>query len=334
MFLKKKDIRRKIGRRIHVKLMALTRGSVIYPYLYRSYWHYLLHRKSDHDTAQHFYAARPNPWAGIGHQMANWIAGYWFAAQFGLKFAHIPFADERWEALLGFGAGETPLSELKRAGYCLRKLPLFSEGNKAEVLLTQRIMRSYRPEKRIVFLAEQDQPYRQQYGVMEQLQEKFYCNPARANDRLLYDPAELNIALHIRRGDIMGNAALEERRFSGNNYFINLLNILLTTLRTEKTARIYLFSQGTAADFPEFAALPNVRWCLDMNAQDSFLHLAQADILITSKSSFSYKPALLSRRLKICPAAFWHGYPDRPDWILADETGCFDYDKLNNYFNG
>ena len=29
--------------------------------------------------------------AGIGHQLANWIAGYWFARLFGIKYAYSPF---------------------------------------------------------------------------------------------------------------------------------------------------------------------------------------------------------------------------------------------------
>lgn len=58
-----------------------------------------------------------------------------------------------------------------------------------------------------------------------------------------------------------------------------------------------------------------------MGAQASFLHMVYADALIMSKSSFSYKPALLNRGIKFCPADFWHGYPKTTDWILLDEEG-------------
>ena len=61
-----------------------------------------------------------------------------------------------------------------------------------------------------------------------------------------------------------------------------------------------------------------------MSAQDSFLHMVYADLLITSKSSFSYKPALLSNGIKVCPKYFWHGYPDTEDWILCDNNGNLD----------
>lgn len=67
-----------------------------------------------------------------------------------------------------------------------------------------------------------------------------------------------------------------------------------------------------------------------MDAQTSFLHLVYANLLITSKSSFSYKPALLNNGIKICPRNFWHGYPDSKDWILCDNNGIFDVSSLRN----
>ena len=49
--------------------------------------------------------------------------------------------------------------------------------------------------------------------------------------------------------------------------------------------------------------------------------MVYADCLITSKSSFSYKPALLSDGIKISPINFWHGYPKTSDWLLASDEG-------------
>ena len=67
------------------------RNTCLYKYCYPSYWHLLLVRKSGITNKDELYfSARPNPGAGIGHQMANWIAGYWFAKLFGLHYAHIP----------------------------------------------------------------------------------------------------------------------------------------------------------------------------------------------------------------------------------------------------
>jgi hypothetical protein len=49
-----------------------------------------------------YFTAIPNIGGGIGHQLANWIAGYWYAKQFNLKFAHTPFPNPKWDLILGF----------------------------------------------------------------------------------------------------------------------------------------------------------------------------------------------------------------------------------------
>lgn len=320
----------KIKRRLWGELVRHIRYSWFYPYIYRSYWHARLHANDKGDNTTCYYAARPNPGAGIGHQMANWIAGLWYAKFFGLKFAHLPFSTPQWEYFLGFGIGEKTVKELKREGYKVRKLPLFQETNEKEIELNKRIIQSYAGQK-VVFVAEQDQFYRAQYGVMERLKQKFYSAPARKNDRLVYSQDQFNVAIHVRRGDIMldpHNPNLTMRYLS-NDYFEKVLNQVLVNIKTEKPIHIYFFSQGKPDDYPEFTHYPNLHWCLDMNAQESFLHFVYANLLITSKSSFSYKPALLSNGIKVCPQDFWHGYPNTKDWILVQNNGTFDITALN-----
>lgn len=95
-------------------IVRYTKEKSFYPYLYRSYWHYLFHKSEAGKNTSCYYSARPNPGAGIGHQIANWIAGYWFAQQFRLKFAHIPFSTKKWDDFLGFGYGNPQVEDLKK----------------------------------------------------------------------------------------------------------------------------------------------------------------------------------------------------------------------------
>lgn len=312
----------KIKRKLWAKLVYHTRKHSYYPYIYRSFWHYLFHKNKTNKNTTCYYAARPNPGAGIGHQIANWIAGLWYAKQFSLKFAHLPFSTSQWEDFLGFGIGEKTVQELKEQGYRTRKLPLFNENNASERELNRKIIQSYAGEK-VVFIAEQDQFYRNQYGVMDELKRKFYQAPARKKDHLIYSSENFNIAIHVRRGDIMANPTNPNlvMRYLSNDYFEKVLRQVLKHIHTTKPIHIYFFSQGKPENYPEFAHFPNLHWCLDMNAQDSFLHFVYADLLITSKSSFSYKPALLNNGIKVCPRNFWHGYPDSKDWILYNDDG-------------
>ena len=314
----------KIKLRFRAKLVSYFSSKLYYPKLYKSYWHYRFNHNSSIPNPLNFYSAIPNRGAGIGHQMANWIAGYWFAQQFGLQFAYSPFSKANWESFLGFGVGEQKVDDLLACGYKKVRLPLFNEFNKVDVELQQKIITSY-SNKKVVFAAEQDQFYRDQFGVIDAMQKKFHNTAARKKDALQFDSNHFNIAIHVRRGDIVIGQENQNSnllmRWQGNDYFVKVLENVLNDLETTKPIAIYLFSQGAANDFPEFSQFKNLHFCLDMNAQDSFLHMVFADLLITSKSSFSYKPALLNRNIKVCPKEFWHGYPIAKDWIMANEDG-------------
>ena len=317
----------KIKRKLWGKIVNRFRNTEIYPYLYKSYWHCLISNKyKAKNNNISYFSAQPNPGAGIGHQMANWIAGYWYAKQFGLHFAHIPFSSNEWEVFLGFGENEPHVRDLVQTGYKKRRLPLFDEKNLEEVERIKKIIASY-SGKKIIFIAEQDQFYRDQFGVMETIQQKFYNAPTRYNDQLIFDKIHFNIAIHVRRGDIMNDPENPnlQMRYISNDYFKNVLDSVLKKVKTNKLIHIYFFSQGKPEDYLEFTQYKNLHWCLDMGAQESFLHMVYADCLITSKSSFSYKPALLNKGLKICPYDFWHGYPKSNDWILANENGKLEF---------
>ena len=327
--------KQKVYDKIWYKLVRLLQSTPVYLYIYRSYWHYLFHPKRFYEpTGDIYYGARPNPGAGIGHQMANWIDGYyWATRKLHLKFAHFPFSTKQWDDFLGFGYGEATVPELRQKGYILRRLPQFSENDPNSIELVKSIIASYRGKK-IIFWPPQDHFYKEQYGVMKDIQQKFYNAPSRKYDKLIYDKANLNIAIHVRRGDIMtdpSNLNLSMRYLS-NDYFEKVLKQVTENLNVNKSVHIYFFSQGKPEDYPEFATYKNLHWCLDMGAQDSFLHMVYADILITSKSSFSYKPALLNRGVKICPRNFWHEYPSTPDWILAENDGSLEINRLKSLF--
>ena len=331
-----KEFNRKVKDKLWSKIHGAAIGTPLYLYIFKSYWHYRLHARQEFKpTGEMYYGARPNPGAGIGHQMANWIDGYyWATKRFGMNFVHFHFSTKKWDDFLGFGYGEPTVEELRKRGYKLRRLPAFKDTDPDSVELVKAIMASYQGEK-VMFWPPQDHFYREQYGVMDEIQRKFRNAPAREGDKLIYELSNFNIAMHVRRGDIMGdpNSPIMRQRFLSNDYFEKVLRQVLYCVKSAKPVHVYFFSQGVPEDYPEFADVPNLHWCLTMGAQDSFLHMVFADLLITSKSSFSYKPALLNRGIKVCPRNFWHGYPDTPDWILCENDGAFDSSRLKGLLN-
>lgn len=328
--MEKETFLQKVNRRGWYEIRKRLKGRA-YLWTFRSYWHYLINRKNNSKINKTcYYAARPNIGAGIGHQIANWNAGYWFAKQFGLMFAHIPFPSDKWETFLGFGRNEVQYYELLKKGYKIRRLPQFSEYNEAEYIFNKNIINSY-AETKTILLATQDQFYKDQFGVLSDIQRKFYSAPERKNDKLVYKHDCFNIAIHVRRGDIMADLSNPNLsiRYLSNNYFKKVLLDVINNLHLNKPVHIYFFSQGQASDYSEFDIFENFHWCFNMSAQASFLHMVYADLLITSKSSFSYKPALLNKKgIKICPRDFWHGYPQKNDWILADNDGKIEEKEL------
>ena len=117
-------------------------------------------------------------------------------------------------------------------------------------------------------------------------------------------------------------------RWLSNDYYEKVLVQVLENFKVDKPIAVWLFSTGKAEEFAEFAKYGEIHFCNDMDEYQSFAHLVFADMLITSKSSFSYKPALMNDGIKICPRNFWHGYPDTKDWILVENDGTFDVKLL------
>jgi hypothetical protein len=312
------EIKNKIINRIWFKIVRYSRPYNWYPYIYKSFWKMKLSNEVKKSNTKQYFTAIPNKGAGIGHQLANWIAGYWFTKQFNLNFTHSPFSSLEWESFLGFGENESSLQELlKNQNYKKVKLPLFNETNEKEI-----------------FVCEQDQVYKDQYGVIEEIKRKFQNANSRKVESLIFKKDYFNIAIHVRRGDIVigqenGNENLQ-MRWQSNDYFTKLLSQVVQNVKTRKPIAIHLFSQGEKKEFSEFDKFKNMHYCLGMSAQDSFLHMVNADLLITSKSSFSYKPALLSDGIKVCPENFWHSYPSTNNFVLVNDEGKFDVKALNN----
>ncbi|MBB3054370.1 hypothetical protein [Mucilaginibacter gotjawali] len=325
--------REKLKRKINSFILRKIDGTPLQFRLYRAYWHYKLNSNKKAINAEfkstHFLTQKPNYGAGIGHQLANWNSGLYFSGLFKVRFAHFPFSTAKWENFLGFGEGELlapPFFTDKR--FKVVRLPRFNSIKKEEIQLIGDIINSYeRPF--ILFLLEIDQGYVNQFDTYQLLSEKFFKAKARKNDRLIFSPEKFNIAIHIRRRMKIETEEVWKERGLNNDYYATILRKVLALLKHNKIAEVYLFSQGNINDFPEFKEFDNIHYCMDMGPEDSVLHMINADLLISSKSSFSYKPALISRHIQICPASFWHGYPSSSNYILADNSGDFKKAQLS-----
>ncbi len=256
--------------------------------------------------------------------MDGWMAGVMFARRWGIRYAYSPFTNKKWDEYLGFGEGLVTARELlKEKKYHRVKLPYFDEQNPTEVEEIEDIVRSYAGEK-VVFFLELDQFSGRQHEIGGYLRERFMRASARKKDVTFYDPALFNIAVHVRRGDIMDSEGkiMEKyrQRWLSIDYYMTILDTLRELLKKENV-RIYIFSQGKRETFKEFDKYDNVVYCLDEPEQETFGSLVKSDILIMGKSSFSYDAALLQGGIRIYPDSFWGTCPESDRWVRLDDSG-------------
>lgn len=340
----KKPFWLRVNNKLWVYLVKNTKNTPFKFWIYKSWWHYKFNsQKVDLNfspTENMYYGAKVNYFAGIGHQMANWIDGLHWAKEFGLKHVNFPFSNPRWENLLGIGFshGEATIKELKQKGYKIRRLPPFDENNPEQISFVKKIISTYIGEK-VAFWPPQDHFYRNMYGIGNELRRRWDASPARKNDNIIYKRDQFNVAIHVRRTVIIdGQVIVEEgenkaKRWLANDYYEKVLKQVLESIKPDKPIAIYIFSTGKPEEFAEFTKYGEVHFCSDMDEYMSFAHLVYADLLITSKSSFSYKPALMNTGIKVSPGNFWHGYPQNdPKWILCANDGTFDTEKLKKLF--
>jgi hypothetical protein len=301
---------------------------------YISYWNFKCRKSVQKGNENlHFLTQFPDSGAGIGHQLANWNSGFYFAHKFGVNFAHSEFSSSRWDSFLGFGENEVKAKDLLGVrGFRKVRLPRFDSENEEQIELVKNIINSYNGHL-VLFLMEINQGYLNQFETHTLLSNKFFNASSRKGDNLKFEIDTLSIAIHIRRRMLVETDEMFRNRGLENSYFKEVLQKVLVVIGNSKNYKIYLFSQGDIDEFPEFKGIENLEFCLDMNPYDSFSHMCKANLLISSKSSFSYKPALISKGIKICPNSFWHNYPKSPDYIMADDLGNFDINHLSNQLN-
>ena len=296
--------------------------------MYRSYWHYRVFGINDRKlNPQSYLTEEPSLGAGIGHKLANWNSGLFYARLFGIGYAHSSLNNVKWESLLGLKEGYENMTDLEsKPEFKTRRIPFFKHNDAAALELCRKIIQSY-GSRPMLFKTEKNQPYQEQFGVRTEIQEKFFKASSRSDDHLEYDPKVLNVAAHVRRTVIIDGRVIVEseevkkKRYLNEKYYLKIFSEVIPYLQRQIPVKIYVFSTEFPEELSHFKDV-EIIFCDKWDEYKSFLHLVHADVLITSKSGFSYNAALFNRSFKISPTPFWHGYPqDDPNWLLADNEG-------------
>ncbi len=304
-----------------------------YP-LYRSYRH--RNKKPVNGETSHFITEEPAYLAGFGHGLGAWRAGLIASTLLPASYAYSKMVNEEWDEVLGLGERFPQADELIRKGYKKVLLPYYDMSSEESLGLIRDIMASYNGQK-VVFFNEYEQWTKKGDDIRgdELIREIFWASGQRKKDRLLYDPAMINVAVHIRRGDVetlrnLGDASMN-RRWMELGYYTRLMKDLAENCPeagNKKDLHFYVFSEGREENFAELTDIVmnngkrlKITFCLDMAAPASFLHICHADIILAAPSSFSIEAGAICRGLKIVPDRDWLIVPDNDEWCRVDEEG-------------
>ena len=252
---------------------------------------------------------------GAGSQAFMMMSALNFARALGCSYVHTPFVDidhadrprpewlAAWEAHFNFGIEERP------AAGCRDEVVNFGPSSFISLLepfLTPSAANDPKVDPVPILDA----------TVRQELQRKYRSNKPPRGDR------KFAVCVHIRRFN---------RHDNHNDYFmpgarmartLDAIEALLEAHRLEYTVRV--FSQGDVSEFPEFVR-PGVELVLDADPVRSMQEMIGADILVTSKGTFSYVAAVLCDGVVVCEPSM----PPQDGWIPCADDGAFDTAALS-----
>jgi hypothetical protein len=319
-------------------------------WLYPAWWKYQLYRwtcrfrtpDSRRERRRHrrYLVRVPSP-AGIGDQIVTcWSETYLLAKEHGLTFVHYPFQQNPhspevdWEAFLDFSDGEAiaacVLSDPRLKKVYVPPMLLSSPQNKE---IFARIIETVYSGSNIVFHlgtsiylnSDIDQS-----EVMPGLyRQKYWRARSKEPVNLDYDKDLLQIALHIRRGDIRNLKETDSNQWANRwidiSYYLNLLSQLKAILHGVDV-QLHVFSDGSRKELAEFEAFPDLAMHLAEDPRKAFHAMVIADILIVSTSAFSLCAGKISKGLKLAGCHFDKSdfrlyIPQSEDWVFTEPDG-------------
>lgn len=264
---------------------------------------------------------RSHPFAGIGHQMGTWFAGYCLAKRqgFGLLPASI---DDRWARHLNLQACYSPCQPPVRPRQ-IRLPPIRSERDAAGMALLDAIMACGESRPAVFRLA-----FNQYWWDWTPAEAEFRAAYWSRGLRAQAPPDDIQrLAMHIRRGDIreMRGTPLGDQRWVAGDWFVNVARQCVED-RGRSTRPIEVieccsqeFDAGMDEDLRRIG-LP-VKWQVSEDPTEAFDALASAHIMIGSPSGFSHLAGMVNRGIALMPSQYWHRIPEDEHWMRVDPTG-------------
>lgn len=278
------------------------------------------------------------PWGGqcgIGHQFHNWLTGYLLANRYDLTFVHSPFCGgktwfqtdtplKKWEEFLGFGRGFITESQLppniKRIA-----LPHVSWDEVSWHTVTcdhsawRDTIEQHRDED-VLFECSRDQfiGLGWKYFNTEKLRENYWYTRSLWPIASKFDNNKINVAIHIRRGDVTEQGRYKVRWVADCVY----QNVIDQVRVVYPNALFHIYSDGTQHDLRAFIS-NDVMVHSRENVFETFHRMVSTDILMPGQSAFSVLAGHLCGGIIIARAwsPMWDNFPFDKRFIVVDQKG-------------
>jgi hypothetical protein len=148
---------------------------------------------------------------------------------------------------------------------------------------------------------------------------------------LCYQSEFLNIAVHIRRGDLLPGRQFSDlsTRMLPDRWYIEIVKLIIS--QTKKPLSIHIFSEGkhglyqsekgesfSWAQYFAHSGHPVIEH-IDTPFLETFHHLLNADLFIGSKSGMTHLAGMLGNSVKLVPS-LWHSYRGAQDLLEVPDT--------------
>lgn len=281
---------------------------------------------------------------GIGHQFHNWLSAWLLSDCYNLQFVYAPFLGkttqlqinipvEQWNKFLGFGVDELYESQLPDN---IKRIQLpyihWDESSWYDVVCEhpqwKNIILNHKDEN-VLFECQTNQfiglgwQYLRSNLLRAKYKKKCQIYPLSS----YFDKNKINVAIHIRRGDVNESGDFKVRWVSINVY-INVIKQIQKIYGDKVIFHIY--SDEDTSEFSVLTQFHNMILHLDENVFDTFHHMVMADILMPGQSSFSVLAGHLCENIKLARAwsPYWSHFPDNQKFITVEANGNFNIELL------